>query len=268
MAKRRINCKFCDKFFYDINDYASHIEIKHKDMMIPDMTPRQFIFYLNTGKTHGSCVVCKKDTTWNTATNKYNRLCGNPKCKEAYVKLFKDRMIGKYGKTTLLNDPEQQKIMLARRKISGVYLWSDRVNKFTYTGSYERNFLEFLDLVMNFDPKDLMAPSPHTYYYEFEGKRHFYIPDFFIPSLNLEIEIKDGGDNANNHPKIQAVDKVKEKLKDDVMMKNQFNYLKITNKNNRKFLEYLDKARDNAINNITKPIYMIESSDDDNDIIL
>ena len=51
-------------------------------------------------------------------------------------------------------------------------------------------------------------------------------------------------------------------------MKNQFNYLKITNKNNRKFLEYLDKARDNAINNITKPIYMIESSDDDNDIIL
>ena len=242
MGKRRINCKFCEAFFYDINDYASHIDVKHKDMMLPDMTPRQFIFYLNTGKKHGSCIVCKKDTSWNPNTNKYNRLCENPKCKETYVKTFRDRMVGKYGKTTLLNDPEQQKIMLARRKISGVYRWSDRIH---------------------FDPIDIMAPSPHTYYYEYEGRRHFYIPDFFIPSLNLEIEIKDGGDNVNKHPKIQAVDKVKEKLKDELMMKNQFNYLKITNKNNDKFLKYLDKAKENYVNHIKKPIYMIESSDDE-----
>ena len=47
------------------------------------------------------------------------------------------------------------------------------------------------------------------------------------------------------------------------MMKNQFNYLKITNKNNDKFLKYLDKAKENYVNHIKKPIYMIESSDDE-----
>lgn len=66
---------------------------------------------------------------------------------------------------------------------------------------------------MEFDSDDIFAPSPHTYYYEYEGTKHFYIPDFFIGSLNLEVEIKDGGDNPNNHHKIQAVDKVKEEKK-------------------------------------------------------
>ena len=92
-------------------------------------------------------------------------------------------MIGKYGKVTLLNDPAQQKIMLSHRSISGYYVWRDYKHKSSYTGSYEKAFLEFLDLDLNFDPEDVMSPSPHTYYYEYEGKKHFYIPDFFIPSL-------------------------------------------------------------------------------------
>ena len=122
----------------------------------------------------------------------------------------------------------------------------------------DKNFLEFLDLVMDFDASDIMSPSPHTYYYTYEGKQHFYIPDFFIPSLNLEIEIKDGGDNANQHPKIQAVDKVKEALKDEVMRTNSntFNYLKITNKDNKKFFKYLELAKQNFINGNEKPIFM------------
>ena len=31
-------------------------------------------------------------------TNKYNRFCGDPKCKEKYVEIMKGRMIAKYGK--------------------------------------------------------------------------------------------------------------------------------------------------------------------------
>ena len=46
---------------------------------------------------------------------------------------------------------------------------------------------------MNFDSDDVMTPSPHTYYYEYGGEKKFYIPDVYIPSLNLEIEIKQGG---------------------------------------------------------------------------
>jgi len=170
-------------------------------------------------------------------------------------------MIGKYGKTTLLDDPEQQKKMLANRKISGKYLWRDHVHEFTYTGSYEKSFLEFLDRVMNFDADDLMAPSPHTYWYTYNGNKHFYIPDFYIPSLNLEIEIKDGGDNPNMHHKIQDVDKVKEQAKDDIMMNNETNYIKIVNKKNEDFLKYLSMAKDNKINNKGTYIHLVENTD-------
>ena len=78
-----------------------------------------------------------------------------------------------------------------------------------------------------------------------EGKEHFYIPDAYSTSLNLEIELKDGGDNPNKHPKIQAIDKVKEKLKDEVMasLKGQVNYIKICNKDYAEFFALLSRLR-------------------------
>ena len=170
-------------------------------------------------------------------------------------------MIGKYGKTTLLNDPDHQRKMLANRKISGKYLWRDNVHVSTYTGSFEKSFLEFLDTVLEFDPEDVMSPSPHTYYYEYEGTKHFYIPDFFIPSLSLEVEIKDDikGPNPNTHPKIVAVDKEKEKLKDEVMKSNSnvFNYIKILDMHNEKLLTYLEEAKYREINGIKGNIVML-----------
>lgn len=256
---KTIKCNFCDARFQDANQIIEHLEQKHPDMIPKDMSAGQYWYFLKTGKENGSCVICHKPTEWNPKTNKYKRFCNNPKCKEAYIKTFQNRMIGKYGKVTLLNDPEQQKKMLSHRKISNEYVWSDRVHKTLYTGTYELSFLEFLDKIMDFDPDDVIAPSPHTYTYIYEGAPHFYIPDFFIPSLNLEIEIKDGGDNMNQHPKIQAVDKVKEKLKDEVMASNSknFNYLKIVNKDNKIFFKYLEKAKENFITGQDKPIVML-----------
>lgn len=255
MAK--IHCPFCDFSCYKSEDFSSHIEKEHNDMIPPDYTPARFAYYLRTGKKSGKCVVCGAPTKWNTKTNKYNRFCEKKECKDKYREMFKKRMIHKYGKTTLLNDPEMQRKMLANRKISGVYIWSDYKHKFTYTGSYELSFLEFMDKILNFDPEDIMAPSPHNYIYKYENEDHFYIPDFFIPSLELEVEIKDGGDNKNMHPKIVAVDKVKERLKDDVMKNNHYNYIKIVNKENKKFLLYLEKAKENAFNNKKEKIIMI-----------
>lgn len=256
-TRRRIYCKFCDFFCYTPEDFVSHLERKHPDNIPEDMTPWQFSYYLRTGKLYGKCVVCGSKTSWNGKTHKYNRFCEKKVCKDKYREVFKNRMIGKYGKTTLLNDPEQQKKMLANRRISGEYMWRDRVHKSSYTGSYERAFLEFLDQIMDFDPEDIMSPSPHTYYYIYEGKTHFYIPDFFIPSLNLEIEIKEGSDNPNLHPKIQAIDKAKEKLKDEVMKKNEFNYVKIVNKEHDRFLEYLNLAKENAYDDSKEKIILI-----------
>ena len=254
----KIKCPLCQEKYSKLNGLYIHLEEEHSDNIPEGYSAQQYLYYTKTGKTHGSCVMCKSDTGWNESTGKYKRFCENPKCKDAYRDLFKKRMVGKYGKESLLNDPEQQRKMLSHRHISGEYEWSDGSKK-TYTGSYELDFLKMLDAFMNFDSSDVMTPSPHTYYYMYEGERKFYIPDVFIPSLNLEIEIKDGGDNPNMHHKIQDVDKVKEALKDEVMKSNSnnFNYLKIVNKQNDIIFKYFDKARENFVNNINKPIIMI-----------
>lgn len=257
--KRRIYCQFCDFWTKEPDQMVSHIEKKHPEVIPPTFTPWRFFYYLKTGKKNGSCVMCHKETDWNEKSHKYNRFCNNPACKEKYKSSFNKRMISKYGKVSLIDDPEMQRKMLANRKISGIYVWRDHVHESHYTGSYEKSFLTFLDQVMEYDPNDVLSPSPHTYYYIYEGNQHFYIPDFFIPSLNLEIEIKDGGDNMNMHPKIQEVDKVKERLKDEVMKGNSssFNYLKIVNMENDKFFKYLEEAKYRTTNDIKGNIIML-----------
>ena len=243
----KIKCPLCNEHYMSVDGLYDHIEDDHDDEIIKGFTVPRYVYYLRTGRTEGKCVMCKKPTEWNDVTNKYHRFCTDEKCKEKYKKQFQQRMIGKYGKVSLLNDPEQQKKMLANRKISGTYKWSNGDEK-TYTGSYELDFLRFLDSFMNFESEDVMTPSPHTYHYSYNGEDKFYFPDVYIPSLNLEIEIKDGGDNPNNHHKIQDVDKVKEKLKDDVM-KSQKNikYIKIVNKQYDPFLTFLLSEKEKNI---------------------
>ena len=237
-------CKICGKKYTELTALYNHIENKHKDMIPKDMSVQQFYYYMKTGRTNGNCVMCKKPTSWNHNTGKYNRFCGDEKCKEEYVKIMKGRMVAKYGKTHLLNDPNKQREMLANRSISGVYKWSDGKHETTYTGSYELDFLRTLDDFFDWDPEDISMPSPHTYTYKYEGEDKFYIPDVFIHSLDLEIEIKDGGDNPNNHHKIQEVDKEKERLKDEVLCSQKaFHYVKITNKNYENFFRFLKEIK-------------------------
>ena len=236
-------CKICKKKFTELTGLYNHIECKHKEMIPKNMSVQQYYYYMKTGRSNGNCVMCKQPTSWNGNTNKYNRFCDDPKCKEEYAKEFKKRMIGKYGKVHLLNDPEKQREMLAKRKISGKYRW-DNGKETTYTGSYELDFLKTLDGFFDWDPSDIMMPSPHNYVYKYQGEDKIYIPDVFIPSLDLEIEIKDGGDNPNRHHKIQDVDKVKEKNKDEIMMSQKaFHYIKITNKNYTNFFNFLAEAK-------------------------
>jgi murein DD-endopeptidase MepM/ murein hydrolase activator NlpD/calcineurin-like phosphoesterase family protein/uridine kinase len=238
-----IKCHICGDKFSELEDLYSHIEEEHIESVPKNFTIPQYVYSIKTGKIRSSCIICHKPTRWNESTNKYNRFCDNPKCKDKYREEFSKRMIGKYGKLHLLDDPGQQRIMLANRKISGTYDWSNGCKK-TYTGSYELDLLKVLDIFLNFDSDDVMTPSPHTYFYEYEGEKKFYIPDAFIPSLGLEIEVKDGGDNENKMPKIQAVDKVKEKLKDEVLMsQKEFSYIKIVNKEYDTLFDFLYRMK-------------------------
>lgn len=236
-------CFDCGDKFVDIESVYRHIEREHSSSIPKDFTVEQYHYMKRTGKTHGRCVICHADTKWNTATNKYHRMCGKQSCKDKNREICNARMMGVHGKITLLNDADHQRKMLANRKISGTYRWKGA--ELTYTGSYELEFLRFLTIVMDHPVEDIMAPSPNTYYYMYKGEKKFYIPDFYIPSLNLEIEIKDGGDNPNRHHKIQAVDKVKERSKDRVMTtQKDVSYIKIINKNHDTYVDFLLKSRD------------------------
>lgn len=258
-------CKLCREKYETLESLLSHLEEEHDDEIPKDFTPSQFNYAMKTGKSEGKCVECGNKTKWNEKTYKYFRFCERPECKARYVERFQKNMIGQHGKITLLGDADHQRKMLANRSISGKYKWSDGV-EISYTGSYELDFLRFLDIFMEFESSDIMSPSPHTYYYMYEGEKKFYIPDLFIPSLNLEIEIKDGGDNPNNHHKIQDVDKKKEKLKDAVLMSQKtFSYIKLVNKKYDVFFEYLSLLKQQFSDNkddIDKeePIFIVRES--------
>ena len=252
MAKRPVKCPICQKKYISKLAVYSHIERAHEDILPEGMCGGEYYYRLIYGRG-GRCVICKKETTWNTKTNKFNRFCNNPECKKKYKETFQKRMIKKYGKISLCNDPEHQKKMLAARKISGTYTWSDGSGSLTYTGSYELDFLKYCDIILNFDVSDIMAPSPHIYSYKYEQKDHFYLPDFYIQSLNLEIEIKA---SDNTHHKIVAVDHVKEKLKDDVMRSQKvFNYIKIYDKNYKEFTELVNLLKEK--DDVTKDVIVI-----------
>lgn len=233
MKTKSFKCPFCNKRYISKNTFYTHLDSFHHDKL-EDMSPAQFLFFLKYGKKKGSCIICKKETKWNEKLERYERLCSK-ECSNKYRKIFKERMMKRYGKTTLLNDPEQQKKMLANRKISGIYIFEDGT-KISFTGSYEKDFLSYVENNMGINGKNIIAPAPQIFYYEYDGKKHFYIPDFYIAELNLIVEIKDGGNNPNKHPSRINKDLPKERIKDQVMInQNDYNYIKIKNKDYKDF---------------------------------
>lgn len=251
---RKVNsyrCPHCGKKYKSLATWGNHIQSEHPGLKPTDWDDARYFYFYQTGKKEGHCIICGNPTKWNSITMKYERFCPNPMCKETYRNQFKQRMIDKHGKVHLLNDPEQQRKMLLGRKISGEYIFRNG-KKVAYTASYEKNFLVFLDRFIHFDPDGIMMPSPHTYEYRYinpddkdhEGV-HFYIPDAYIPSINLEVEIKQ---STNMHPKLQKIDAVKTMQKDQ-MMKNLdgVNYIKILDKDYSNFIQLLQDLQTGEI---------------------
>jgi len=245
---KNFKCPYCNKKYLNKQALYNHIEIKHEDYISEEFPPSRLYFNYINNKEVGSCVICKKPTEWNNVTERYNRFCSE-KCKDKYVEEFQKRMIRVHGKTTqqMLQDPEMQKKMLSNRKISGKYKWSDNSAEIQYTGSYELDFLKFLDLFMHFESEDIISPAPQVFTYNDNGTKRFYIPDFYIPSINTLVEIKDGQDNRNNHPNRIGRDAEKEKLKDEIMRNQRdYNFVKVVNKDYSIFLNFLMKLKNNT----------------------
>lgn len=231
-TKRNVTykCLYCDKRF-NRKELVDHINEYHEDMIPEDFTALRLVFnYVNKKPMsyHGKCTECGKATRWDEKKGRYDRQCGSKACHDSYVKKFEENMMKTRGTTRISATKEGQQKMLANRKISGTYTMRDGTKK-TYTGSYERKALEFMDKVLEIESNDIMCPGP-ILEYTFNGKTHIYITDFYYQPYNLIIEVKDGGNNPNkrNMPEYRA----KQIAKEQFIIKNtNYNYLRLTDNN-------------------------------------
>lgn len=226
---RRNRCKICGKTFTR-EDMVKHIERKHMDVMPEGFTPLRATFHMVNGKDFNYrrlCRICKQPTEWDEKKGRYNFLCGKPSCHEAWVKEMKNTMGDKYGKFRPTENPEGLQKMLDARKISGTYKFKDGGEK-SYTGSYERKALEFMDKILELNSEDIQTPGP-ILQYELDGNKHYYIPDIYYIPYNLIIEVKDGGDNKNGNKAMAEVRRKSIAKERFVIEKTDYNYLRLTN---------------------------------------
>ena len=90
---------------------------------------------------------------------------------------------------------------------------------------------------MKLKSTEVISPSPIVVDYMYQGKKHFYIPDFYIVPYNLLVEVK----GTNNH--YQKRDYTKETIKDEAARNSSYNYVKIVDKKYDPLLAEINKIK-------------------------
>lgn len=244
-TSRKYKCPYCD-IKATRGELVDHVEKHHSELIPEGYTAARAIYDSINGKNYGICMTCKKPVyKWNDKINRYYNLCDNTSCRAKVRETALNRHMKVYNKPTLLNDPEQQEKMLANRRISGTYIYSDG-KKFVYTGKYEKNALEFMDKVLEIPSSDIITPGP-VLEYEYDGKPHKWITDILYVPGNLIIEIKDGGSNPNNRSMQSYRDK---QIAKEVMItdKGEYNYIRLTNNDFSQLLDIFADMKIEALN--------------------
>jgi ribosomal protein S18 acetylase RimI-like enzyme len=249
---KRYKCPYCEKRV-ERNQLQYHIGKDHQDMIPQGYTAARVAFnYLNK-KTEGHCIICGGVTAWNEDKKRYERLCDKPACKKKYVKMTEDRLKKARGvtKKEMMSDPQHQDMMLKNRSISGIYKFEDG-GKVPYVGSYEKNFLEFMDQYLHVSSMDIQAPGPTIKYY-FEGKKHFWITDFYYTPYNLVFDIKDGGSNPNKRQMDEY--RAKQRNKEAAIIdQGEYNYLRLTDNKFDQLIEIMIDLKD-SMTELDGPYY-------------
>lgn len=260
--QKKYKCPYCEGRFTRAKLHI-HIQEKHEDLIPEGYTALRVAFNTINNKTEGHCIMCGNVTDWNEDKGRYERLCNDPKCHEAYKKMVAERTKKKYGTERLQTDPEYaeyvQRKALAGRKMHGEYTFADG-GKIEYFGSYERKFLQFMDQVMHCESEDILAPAP-SIKYQYEGKTHLYIPDFYYIPYNLIIEIKDGGSNPNNHPHRTGEDELKLRAKEEAIRQlNEFSYVRVVNNDFSQVLSIMAVLKYNMAHRYKDPVVKVNES--------
>ena len=243
---RNRKCPFCPAVFNEKQNFCKHVVIKHNDQIPEEVEiPLEYAYSLMVNKPMGRlCTECHKNNVpFNTSTLKYARFCSD-QCKDKYVETVKNRMKNKYGKEHLLDDPEYQEKMINNHPNAKDYIWDDK-HKFRIIGTYEEDFLNKLKS-LNWNPDDILAPSPHIIYYKWkDGTEHFYIPDFELPSISLIVEIKQGNFNTSYMEHNREIEALKDRAARNFCEENNMHYIKIIDKDYTEFMRDYVKSDQN-----------------------
>lgn len=216
---KRYKCPYCEERLPK-GQLILHVEEEHEDMIPKNMTPHQVVFNHIYKKDHSTCKYCRKEIyEWDEEAGRYKSFC-DEKCSKKYAESRSEYRL-KVG------DVDRQKTML-HNKHDTYYTFSNG-KKIPYVGTYEKAFLEFMDVVMKANPNDILYDTP-VIEYEYKKEKHYWIMDFYYVPYNLAIDIKDGGDNPNNRPMMEYREK---QLAKEEAIKEQgvYNYLRCTDKN-------------------------------------
>lgn len=260
--KKKYKCPYCEVRL-ERPKLVQHVQNKHADLIPEGYTALRVVFNYINKKECGHCIICGKETPWNEEKGRYERLCNSDECRKAYEKMTRERTKKKYGTDNMQGDPryaaEIQKKALANRRISGEYQFSDG-GKVMYVGSYEKKFLEFMDIVMKINSEDIISPGPEMEYM-LNGKKHLYLPDFYYIPYNLLIEIKDGQDNRNENQEMMKDNIPKQKAKEKAVIDSgKFNYVKITNNDFSQLISIFAAIKYQLIDDCYDPVIQINES--------
>ena len=237
-----MNCPYCKKYFAKKDAAVDHLTKVHAAQLDrEDFTPEQALYFYTHGTLHGVCMCgCGKATEWNDKTGKPYKVSPDPKCRERLRAKATSNMMRTYGKTTLLDNMEQQRKMQEHRPTAGKYKFADG-GEVGYLSKPEEAFLRFCDTILDLPSRCIQkSPEIFTYTDPTDGKVRQYDPDFYLPDYNLIVEIKDGGSHTNTNPAFVKETKYKVDLKDEVMRKQKdYNYIKIVDNKFGPFVEIL-----------------------------
>lgn len=243
-VKNSYKCPFCSLKFRNPNLLYLHIDAEHEYDLPNNTSAKKYVYDIKHPGDH-MCQICKtRECVWKEKTGRYSTLCDDSSCRERARQLFLENYKNKHNKDHTISDPEVQREMAKRKKNSGEYKFQDG-GKIAYVSSYELDFLKFCDLYLDMD-SSFVSECLFNFKYTYEGKEHFYLPDYYIKAYDLIIEIK--ADDQVTHPKILAIDKEMEVLKEESVRKNStHNYIKICDKNYDDFIKLIDILKNEYI---------------------
>ena len=233
---------FSGKTYMSESTCTAAIEREHAaQLRTAGVTARQVVFNARNRlpilTKNGKSVISGKPTEWNERAGRYERFADDGE-REVYRRTFLERMHRVHGKDHLLDDPDTQRMMLASRSISGTYTFADGSHR-TYTGKEELALLKFLDEALSWPGMDVQCPAPQNFRYADEsGKERFYIPDAYIESLNLIVEVKGELHNGYRSRDIEI-----ERTKGAILGTSGYAYVKVEAQDYGDLLDAMTAAR-------------------------